>query len=101
MRGRFDLDLSYRVEGPAFARFLKAIYRGDHTALRVFADWLLDQGDPRGEEVSRLAMNPDPDGAAFRRLFGLRPEHAAYLRAFNETRRVRREAERRRPSARP
>jgi hypothetical protein len=82
----------YRVEGPVHGEFLKAISGGDLTALRVFADWLIEQGDPRSEEVSRLAAGPDHDRTAFWRLFGLRPEHAAYLLKFSETRRMRRDA---------
>jgi uncharacterized protein (TIGR02996 family) len=87
-RGWFDC---YRVEGPVFAEFLKAIYRGDQTALRAFADWLIDQGDPRGEKVSRRAARWNNATPAFWRLFGLRPEHAAYLMTFSRTRRVRRD----------
>src|SRR5262245_922268 len=86
--GRFD---SYRAESPVEAAFLKAIYEGDSAVLGVFADWLMEQGDPRGEQVARLRSEAAGGTNAFWRLFGLKPEHAAYLRQFNETRRMRRD----------
>jgi hypothetical protein len=87
--GRFDC---YRVEGPVFGQFLKAVYSGDRTALRAFGDWLIDQGDPRGDKVCGLAARWNKATPAFWRLFGLRPEQAAYLKRFSETRRMRRDA---------
>jgi uncharacterized protein (TIGR02996 family) len=80
--GRFDV---YRPEGPLMAEFLRAIYAGDEAARRAFIDWLQEQGDPRGEQAAR-------EPAKLLKLFGLRPEHAAYLRQFGDTRRMKRDA---------
>jgi hypothetical protein len=88
-KGRFDC---YRAEGPVFAEFLKAIYQSDRTAPRAFGDWLIDRGDPRGEQVTQAIRGGAAKMAAFWRLFGLRPEHAAYLVKFSETRRMKRDA---------
>ncbi len=91
--GQFDC---YRIESEMAGQFLKAIYLDDNAAaaLAAFADWLTDQGDPRGEQVAKLcgkiAVGPG-EGVAFWRLFGLTPEHAAYLKQFNDTRRMRRD----------
>jgi hypothetical protein len=74
--------------------FLNAIREGDRTALAPLADWLTDHGDARGEAVARLAKKPPKKLKALWSLFGLRPEHAAYLRAFANTRRIRRDARR-------
>jgi len=86
--GQFDC---YRVESGMAGQFLKAIYLDDNAnaALAAFADWLTDQGDPRGEQVASLCG--DFDVGSFWRLFGLTPEHAAYLKQFNCTRRMRRD----------
>src|SRR5437870_69250 len=72
--------------------FLKAVEAGDRTAVPVFADWLTDHDDPRGEQVKELLDQSPDDMAAFWRLFGLKPEHAAFLTKFNRTRRMKRDA---------
>ncbi len=77
----------YRPEGPVMAEFLRAIHEGDKDAVGIFADWLADQGDPRADAARA-------GGEALWRPFGLRPEHAAYLHQFSDTRRVRRDPER-------
>jgi uncharacterized protein (TIGR02996 family) len=86
--GHFDC---YRVESPAIGTFLKAVYEGERTVMGVFADWLTEQGDPRGEQLATLRSGAPEDTVAFWQLFGLRPAHAAYLTAFNETRRMKRD----------
>ncbi len=91
--GQFDC---YRIESEMAGQFLKAIYLDDHAdaALAAFADWLTDQGDPRGEQVAMLCGKIDVGpgrGVSFWRMFGLTPEHAAYLKQFNSTRRMRRD----------
>ncbi len=89
--GRFDC---YRVESPMMGEFLAAIRSGDTVALRAFADWLIDQGDPRGEAVSQWLAGGAEDDRVFWRLFGLKPEHVAYLKQFSRTRRMKRDADR-------
>jgi uncharacterized protein (TIGR02996 family) len=89
--GQFDC---YRVESEMAGQFLKAIYLDDNadTALAAFADWLTDQGDPRGQQVAGVSVAVAEDLVAFWRLFGLQLEHAAYLRQFSYTRRMKRDA---------
>ena len=58
----------------------------------ALADWLIDQGDSRGEVIAGLLRADALDRTAFWRLFGLRPEHAAYLQKFSRTRRMKRDA---------
>ena len=82
--GRFDV---YLPEGPLMAEFLRAIYAGDEAARRAFIDWLQEQGDPRGEKAVK-----EPE--KFWVLFGLRPEHQAYLHRFSRTRRIRMDPDR-------
>jgi hypothetical protein len=79
----------YRPESPKVGSFLKAVLDGDRAAIFALADWLTDQGDPRGAKIAAL-RRVTVESAEFWRLFGLRPEHAAYLRKFNETRRMKR-----------
>jgi hypothetical protein len=81
----------YRAETEGIANFLQAVYQGDWAAVAVFADWLSEQNDPRGERIARRLAKPAETLAWFWRLFGLKPEHAAYLNKFNRTRRMRRE----------
>src|SRR5215207_2527955 len=81
--GRFAC---YRAESNVAREFLKAIDAGDHAAVGIFADWLIEQGDPRGEQLAMLRLQPVAATPGFGRLFGLKPEHAAYLTQFNETR---------------
>jgi hypothetical protein len=81
-----------RRESAQIAMFLNAIHEGDRTALSPLADWLIDLGDPRGEAVSLLATKAPTKLKLLWGLFGLRPEHAAYLHAFRESRRMKRDA---------
>lgn len=87
--GRFDC---YRVENPMMGEFLRAIRAGDSASLPAFADWLIDQGDPRGARISQWLGSGAENDRVFWGLFGLRPEHGAYLRQFNKTRRMKRDA---------
>jgi hypothetical protein len=86
--GRFAC---YRAESEVPRMFLKAIYDGDRAAIGMFADWLIEQGDPRGEQIAKLRMESVEVTPAFWALFGLKPEHAAYLVQFTETRRMKRD----------
>jgi hypothetical protein len=56
------------------------------------ADYLLDQGDARGEEAARLNRNAADNLPAFWRLFGLEQRYADYLKKFSRTRRMKRDA---------
>jgi hypothetical protein len=87
-QGRF---YCYRPESEQLGAFLKAVREGDQAALAPLADWLGDQGDARGEAVARLSAAPEGGLDELWRLFALRPEHAAYLLAFRETRRMKRD----------
>lgn len=82
----------WRADSPEMAVFLKAIYRDDHGALGVFADWLLDRDDPLGPAIAEARDSSKPYDAAFWPYFGLAVEHSAYLRAFSSTRRMKRDA---------
>ena len=82
----------YRVENPQIGMFLKAVQQGDQVAVAALADWLTDHGDPRGESIARIVKS-SADLAECWKLFGLKPEHAAYLHAFSHTRRMRRNPE--------
>src|SRR5262249_21578395 len=81
----------YRAESTEVGHLPKAVYQGDRAAIAVFADWLSDRGDPRGERIAQALSRPSPAMALLWRLFGLKPEHAEYLKRFNETRRMRRD----------
>jgi hypothetical protein len=85
--GRFHC---YRPESPELEVFLDAVREGDHATLGPLGDWLIEHDDPRGEVVAALCKE-EGNLEAFWRLFGLKPEHAAYLKAFNETRRMQRD----------
>lgn len=80
----------YCPESKELGAFLKAIRDGDTTALRPLADWLMEQGDSRGEKIARLCKSSRPGLKKFWPLFGLKKEHAAYLKKFSETRRMQR-----------
>jgi uncharacterized protein (TIGR02996 family) len=84
----------YRVESAMAGQFLKAIYLDENAdaALAAFADWLTDQGDPRGEQIAELSSAVEEDLAVFWRLFALQAEHAEYLKQFAYTRRMKRNA---------
>jgi hypothetical protein len=86
--GRFDCC---RPESAEMAAFFAAIREGDRLAVSGLADWLTEHDDPRGEQIAALGPPRMDDLAAFWRLFGLRPEHAAYLKQFNDTRRMKRD----------
>jgi hypothetical protein len=90
----FTGELScYHPENDHVATFLKAIREGDRAAVAALGDWLLDRDDPRGEAVARLATDGRGDLDPLWPLFGLRPAHWAYLRAFNRSRRMKRDPE--------
>ncbi|MCI0455552.1 MAG: hypothetical protein L0Z62_01065 [Gemmataceae bacterium] len=81
----------YRVDSKDIGTFLKAVYEGDQASMGVLADWLTEHNDPLGQKIARLLARPTQHTATrFWRLFGLKPEHAAYLKQFNETRRMKR-----------
>jgi hypothetical protein len=82
----------YRPESKELGAFLKAIREGDTTALGPLADWLMDHEDPRGEEIARLCKSAEPSLKTFWPLFGLKPNHMAYLNLFSDTRRMKRDA---------
>jgi len=86
--GRFHC---YRPETKELGVFLQAIRAGDRVALAALGDWLLEHDDPRGQVIAELSRGPEGDLAELWRLFRLRPEHAAYLTAFSQTRRMRRD----------
>jgi len=86
--GRFHC---YRPESKELGVFLQAIREGDRVALAALGDWLLEHDDPRGEVVAGLSRGPEGNLAELWRLFGLMPEHVAYLTAFSQTRRMRRD----------
>jgi hypothetical protein len=81
----------YRPESAGLGVFLAAVREGDRATLGPLADWLSDHGDPRGAAVAEV-FRGGGELVAFWQLFGLRPEHAAYLKLFNETRRMKRDA---------
>ncbi len=85
--GRFECC---RPESEEMAAFFAAIREGDRLAPSALADWLSEHNDPRGAAIAALGPQPMDDPTAFWRLFGLTPEHAAYLKQFNRTRRMRR-----------
>jgi hypothetical protein len=87
--GQFDC---YRAEGPELRGFLQTIYEEGPAAVGPLADWLLEHDDPRGPRVVRLAASKAPRMSRFWDLFALKPEHAAYLTAFSNTRRMKRSA---------
>ncbi len=81
----------YRVDSKDIGTFLKAVYEGDQASMGVLADWLTEHNDPLGQRIARLLARPTQQTVTrFWRLFGLKPEHAAYLKQFNETRRMKR-----------
>lgn len=57
--------------------FLDAIRRApdDVAAVQVYADWLLDQGDPRGELIALQSREADLDAPHMSRLLELAAEH--------------------------
>jgi hypothetical protein len=52
---------------------------------------LADRGDPRGPKIAYILPRLGDDWSGVWRLFGIKPEHAAYLRKFCETRRMQRD----------
>lgn len=88
--GQFDC---YHPENSQLGTFLRAIRAGDQTALAVLGDWLSERGDPRGERIAHLVANRGEDWSRFWQMFGLKPEHAAYLKQLSRTRRMRRAAQ--------
>ncbi|HEY1546950.1 MAG TPA: TIGR02996 domain-containing protein [Kofleriaceae bacterium] len=57
--------------------FQDAIRRApdDAAAVQVYADWLLDRGDPRGELIALQASEAELDGPHLLRLLQLAAEH--------------------------
>jgi hypothetical protein len=84
----------YHPENETVGAFLKAIRDGDCAAIAALGDWLLDRDDPRSEAVARVAIDGNDRLDSLWPHFGLRPAHAAYLRKFSRTRRMKRDAER-------
>src|SRR4051812_5354159 len=82
----------YRAESKEVGIFLQTILEGNLSGLGPLADWLLERGDPRGETIAALLKKPPRKLDTFWRLFGLKREHAVYLRAFSAMRRVKRDA---------
>ena len=60
--GRFNC---YHAENETVRPFLKAVYEGDRAAVAVFADWLSEQNDPRGEQIARRLAGPTQDLTPF------------------------------------
>lgn len=88
----------YHPENDHLGAFLQAVREGDRAAVAALANWLTERGDARGAAVA--AVTPG-DLRPLWRQFGLRPEHAAYLHAFNGTRRMKRDAQRAKALADP
>ena len=59
------------------SELLDAIRRApdDATAVQVYADWLIDRGDPRGELIALQAREADLDAPHMLRLLQLAAEH--------------------------
>jgi hypothetical protein len=83
----------YHPENKELASFLEDVRTGDRNTIAPLADWLADRSDPRGPQIASMLPQLGDDLTPFWRLFGFTPEHAAYLRLFNETRRMRRDPE--------
>src|SRR5205085_8197663 len=80
--GQFTIS---REQPEKIRAFLSAIEERP-AEIGVFADWLDDEGDTRAVAVRACTTYPE-----VRRIFHrLSKEHAAYLRAFAQTRRMRR-----------
>jgi hypothetical protein len=86
--GQFDC---FRAENRQIRAFLSAIRDGDKAAIAALADWLSEQGDPRGDRITAMVVKDAVDMSRFWYLFGLKPAHVAYLKKFSETRRMRRD----------
>jgi hypothetical protein len=89
--GQFDC---YRAENEQIRAFLGAIRDGDRAALAALADWLSERGDPRGDRIADMVGQNTLDLSMFWQMFGLKAEHAAYLKQFSQTRRMRRDPNR-------
>jgi hypothetical protein len=87
--GKFDC---YRAEGPELRGFLQTVYEEGPSTLGPLADWLQERDDPRGRQVARFARSKAPRMSQCWSLFAIKPEHAAYLTAFSNTRRMKRDA---------
>jgi hypothetical protein len=86
--GQFDC---YHSENKQIGAFLSAIHDGDLVAVAALADWLSENGDARGDPIAGMVVSNTLDLSKFWQLFGLKTEHAAYLKQFSETRRMRRD----------
>ncbi len=87
--GQFDC---YHPENKQLSEFLSAIREGDMAALAVLGDWLSERGDTRGDRIADLVAKKSKDMSQFWKMFGLKPEHAAYLKQFGDSRRMRRDS---------
>jgi hypothetical protein len=88
-KGGFDC---FRAENKELRAFLSDIREGNHAALAVLGDWLSEHGDPRGDKIAKIVARKTENLSKFWQMFGLKPEHAAYLKQFAHTRRMRRDA---------
>lgn len=86
--GRFNC---FHADTPELRAFLQTIASGEEAAKGMLADWLMERGDPRGEEVARLISRRSASKISFWRLFAIKPDHIAYLQAFSNTRRMKRD----------
>ncbi|MEZ4237447.1 MAG: TIGR02996 domain-containing protein [Myxococcota bacterium] len=68
------LDRADAAEGEGEAALLRAVIadRDAEGPKRIYADWLLERGDPYGEFVA-LSLQPEPDEDVQRRIAALRP----------------------------
>ena len=87
-KGRFSC---YRADNKQMRAFLQAVYDEDRAALAALADWLIDQGDPRGEQLAGLVAKKAKSLAKVWPPFAMKPEYAAYLKQFCATRRMKRD----------
>jgi hypothetical protein len=86
--GQFDC---YRAENNQIRAFLTAVRDGDMAAVAALVDWLSEHEDPRGERIGSMVVKNTLVLPSFWQLFGLKTEHAAYLKQFSRTRRMRRD----------
>lgn len=73
--------------------FIEEVREGKYDALVPLLDLLKENGDPRGEEYEfavEMSFLNNFDPKDFWPLFGLEEKHVKYLKAFSESRRMRR-----------
>ncbi len=86
--GQFDC---YHPENEQIGAFWMQSGAGDLAAVAALADWLSEQGDPRGARIADMMVNSTLDMSVFWYQFRINSEHAAYLKQFGQTRRMRRD----------